>query len=193
MTQQSRSFVPLGEDVEWIVYVFPTPSNNKHVIQFRNRELFASIDGLDETQKFTVVFSQGSELVEPPPRGLMGKPATDAVKERVKKWIDPEASNIMPFSRGDTMSALKQAMLYKPDVIYLWGEKMTDLPAGEEEQAKLLEEIDRLNTSGAVINTIQWSYAPEAEQQREPSTPELIAEHTGGMHRFFSNDDLMGR
>lgn len=170
-----------------IVYAIGIPGVNKPTEQYRYQELSKAINALTEEQHFTVIFYQKDRQLEPPPIGTSGKPATVAVKKRVMKWLDPEAKNIVDLTRYDPMETLRQALRYKPDVVYFWTDKLEGRDLNE-----LLGEIDRLNVSNAVINTIQYSINPAEEVRRDPGTPELIAEHTGGVHRFYGGDDLKG-
>lgn len=181
-------FASVPEDVKEIVFAMGIPHMNKPTVKYRYLELCRAIDDLHEDQYFTVIFYQKDRQLEPPPPGLSRRPATDNNKSRVKAWLDPENGNIKPLTKPDPMQTLRQALRYKPDVIHLWTDKMSDLDVPE-----LLGEIDRLNESNAIINTIQWSMVPKEASRREPGTPELIAEHTGGQHRFYGNDDVVGR
>ncbi len=185
-------FVPPAEGVERIVYAFAVPSTNVNIVRFRNKELFQAIDALNEDQHFTVVFYQDGKLLEPPPPGVTRKPATDKVKKRVQDWIDPDSGHLEPYtSKGDPMAVLRQAFRYKPDLIYLWLGDTKGMLGSKETLADLLNNIDELNKSEAVINTLEWSLYPPSGKSRQPTVAESIAEHTGGRHRFYVNGDVM--
>ena len=187
-------FVPAGDEVKRIVFAFGVPSSNEHIVRFRNAALFQAIDSLGEDQHFTVIFYQDGKLLEPPPRSLSAKPATEKVKKRVQAWIDPEAGHLKPFSsKGDPMAVLHQAFRYKPDLVYLWIEDSRGMAQGDEALATLLEQIDGLNETGAALNMIEWMRNPNKDLNRPPTVAEMIAEHTGGQHRFYGNDDVMSR
>ncbi len=187
-------FVPPAEGVERIVYAFAVPSTNENIVRFRNKELFQAIDTLNEDQHFTVIFYQDGKLLEPPPPGLTRKPATDSVKKRVQEWISPDAGHLEPYSsKGDPMAVLRQAFRYKPDLIYLWLGDGKGMLGSNETLADLLNTIDKHNQSEAAINTLEWSLYPPSGKNRQPTVVESIAEHTGGEHRFYVNDDVVGR
>lgn len=187
-------FIPPTEDVDRIVYVFGVPNTNEHIVRFRNTKLFQAINALKEDQHFTAIFYKDGQLLEPPPRGVSGKPATERVKKRVQKWISPGAGHLKPHSsKADPMAVLRQAFRYKPDLIYLWLGDSRSMAPTDDELAVLLNEIDRLNKSEAAINTLEWSLHIPSGINRQPTVAESIAEHTGGQHRFYVNDDVMGK
>lgn len=188
----SSVIVPPEEGIGEIVYVIGNPDGNIHVDAYRFRELSQAIEGLSEDHHFTVIVYQADGLLEPPPKGTVGKAATNRVKGRVLKWLDPEAKNYKGVSKPDPMAALKQAMLYKPDLIYWWLGQSKGLAPNDEALSSLLDEIDRLNKSDAVIHIIERLPYPYRTGGKTPTVAEIIAEHTGGQHRFYNNSDIVG-
>lgn len=152
-------------------------------------ELIQSIRQLSEQQEFTVIFFQGDQIIESPPPGL--KSASSDNKERVINWINPSGErNVIPGGRSDASQAIRAAMRYRPDLVYLLSDNITGAGQFETSQAALLREIDQANVADTAINTIQFVYPDPLVDHGFTGTMELIAKRSGGLYRFISAEEL---
>ncbi|MEX0746210.1 MAG: vWA domain-containing protein [Phycisphaeraceae bacterium] len=160
-----------------------------HVID----ELKRSVQSLSDQQQFTVVFFQGDDVLEPRPPGLRN--ATSRNKQDVIEWVDLDSYNVIPGGRSNPVNAVRQAMRYRPQLIFLLSDNITGSGRYEIAQRNLLLEIDRANNSNTIINTIQFLYRDPLELRGGTSTMKLIAERSGtegnrGVYRFVSAEEL---
>ncbi|MEX0655107.1 MAG: vWA domain-containing protein [Phycisphaeraceae bacterium] len=151
-------------------------------------ELKESIQNLSEQQQFTVVFFQADDVIEVPPPGL--RDATSTNKQRVIEWVDLDAYNVIPGGRSNPVNAIRRAMRYRPDLVYLLSDNITGSGRYEISQRDLLREIERANTANTKINTIQFLYPDRLAEGGGRGTMELIARRSGGIYRFISAEDL---
>ncbi|MEX0741715.1 MAG: vWA domain-containing protein [Phycisphaeraceae bacterium] len=152
-------------------------------------ELVQSIRQLSEQQQFTVIFFQADSTVEAPPPGM--KRATADHKDTVIAWINPAGvRNVIPGGRANASDAIRAAMRYRPDLIYLLSDNITGAGQFESSQTTLLREIEQANIANTAINTIQFVYPDPLTHHGMTATMELIADRSGGIYRFISAEEL---
>ena len=133
------------------VYVFDRSASMEDIggkpLRAAKRQLLASLDSLGEVQQFQIIFyndktktfrSNGGD-------GQMVF-ANDESKKRAERFVN----SIQGSSGTDHLNALKLALSYGPDVVFL----LTDAEGGFS--AADLTSISHWNQSGAVINAIEF-------------------------------------
>jgi hypothetical protein len=184
------SFAGTGGNAYRLIYLIDASGSLIDTLPFVINELKRSITELSEKQQFTVIFFQGDEAVEVPvpQRGL--KPATADVKQKVIQWIDPSAGNIVPQGLSNPVKALKLALQYKPQLLFILSDNITGKGRYEVDQRRLLEDIERTNTANTKINTIQFLYPDPLTKVGMKGTLELIAANSGGTYKFLDGREL---
>ncbi|WP_432797568.1 vWA domain-containing protein [Poriferisphaera sp. WC338] len=182
------NFFGSGGNARKIIFVVDASGSLIDTMKYVLLELQKTIRNLSDKQTFTVIFFQGNEVFEVPPKGL--KQATASQKQAVIDWIDPRKHNVVPSKQTNPIKALTQALKYKPGLIYLLSDNITGQGQYEVNQKHLLREIARANHSNTKINTIQFLYHDPLEELGRPGTMPLIAEGTGGVYRFVTEDEL---
>jgi hypothetical protein len=174
-----------------IVYLVDASGDMIDIFAFIINELKRSIRQLGPEQRFNIIFFQEGKAIEVPvpQRGL--KPATVQVKQAVADWISVESGNIVPCLSTDPAAAIRQALGYQPDLVYLLSANITGREQWSVSQDWLLNLIRRTKqacrTERTRINTLQ--FVDEDPLQ----TLKLIAEQHGGIYRFISEDEVIGQ
>lgn len=171
-----------------LVYLVDASGSLIDSLPFVTQELKRSIDELSDKQMFTVIFFQNNEAIEVPPAGMMR--ATAKVKARVIKWINPTAGNITPMGQSNPIKAVKLALRYKAQLMFILSDNITGAGRYEINQAMLLREIDEANVGGTKINTIQFLYPDPLTRVGLKGTLEMIARNTGGIYKFVDAREL---
>lgn len=184
--QFKATFYGTGGNARTLIYLVDASGSLIDVLPFVMTELKRSINELSDKQRFTIIFFQGNEAIEVSPVGL--KSATVENKQKVALWLD--ASPVTPSGLANPASALARSLQYKPDLLFLLADNIIGSGRTENDQRRLLEEIDRANVHHTKINTIQFLYKDKLESDRGKSTLELIAERTGGVYKFMSETEL---
>ncbi|QQE10926.1 VWA domain-containing protein [Planctomycetota bacterium] len=182
------SFFGSSGNARTIVFVVDASGSLIDTLPIVLRELQKSIRKLSDRQNFTVVFFQGTNAFEVPPRGL--KQGTAKHKQAVIEWIDPDAHNVVPGQQTNPLRAINIALKYNPDLVFLLSDNITGQGQFEVNQKQLIREIVRANHAGTKINTIQFLYPDPLETEIRPGTMKLIAEQTGGRFLFVKEDDI---
>jgi hypothetical protein len=177
-------FFGTNGNAEKIVFLIDASGSLIDTMEFVTIELRRSVYRLSPKQSYTVIYYQGSRLLEPPPAGL--KRATSENQRRTAQWIDPSQGNVIPSGRSSPVAALKQALAYKPDLVYLLSDDITGSGKDEVDQARLLAAMDKANVSQTKINTIQFIYPDPLTRFGLKGTMQLIAERTGGQYTFMT-------
>lgn len=190
-----------------IVFLVDTSGSLLDTLPYVLRELQKRIMDLSSKQHFTVIFFYGKRsdgtiqplLYEIPPGGL-GDDARGTPKRREKamNWIDPAAGRIQPGLRGDAVAAIRKALTYKPEVIFLLSDNITGYGQNPIDQTMLLRAVRRANRGQAQIHTIQFVYEdplmdikhPQTGQPMYRRTLQVLAEQNDGRHVFITEDDL---
>ncbi len=134
------------------------------------RELRRSIKRLKSNQKFHVVFfnSETIPMFEPGPRAELVT-ATRVNLNKASRWIDRQ----LPTSTTDPEGAIRLALSFRPQVIFLLSDGEFDEPRRARQAA-----IDENGSSGTTIHTIAFMSRDGEE------TLKRIAEEHGGTFRF---------
>ncbi|MCE9590289.1 MAG: VWA domain-containing protein [Planctomycetes bacterium] len=177
-----------GGNAKKIIYLIDASGSLIDTLPFVINELKRSINALSEVQSFTVIFFQGDDVKEVPPRNL--KPANAETKKRVIEWIDPAAGNIIPGGGTNPVKALKLALQYQPQLIYVLSDNITGNGRFEVDQRRLLADIERANSAGTKINTIQFIYQDPLVAKNLKGTLELISTRSGGIYKFLDAREL---
>lgn len=187
-------FYGTGGNAKRIAYVVDASGSLMDSLPFVILELKRSIAELSEQQSFTIIFYQvgldgKSKVVEVPPRGL--KRADAETKQRVIEWIDTSAGNVIPAGKTNPVAAVKQALAYRPQLLFLLSDNITGSGQYELDQKTLLSEIKRANRDNTKINTIQFLYPDQlAQVAGMKGTLETIAADTGGIYKFVDAHEL---
>lgn len=181
-----------GGNAKRIVFLIDAGGSIVDTFPFVINELTKSIRKLSEKQRFTVIFFNGvKDVIEPPPGRLQA--ATLERKQSVMAWIDLDAKNVRAEGSGYPIPALKKALSYRPQLIYLLSDDLTGTGQFELMQKKLLKEVRDANRSDTKINTIQFIYKDPFQRDGDDTTKgtlQRIAEDSGGNYKFVSAEDL---
>ncbi len=187
-------FYGTGGNARRIAYVVDASGSLMDSLPFVILELKRSIAELSEQQSFTVVFYQVGldgkpKVIEGPTRGLKRADANN--KQAVINWIDPASGNVIPAGKTNPIAAIKQALTYRPQLLFLLSDNITGDGIYELDQKTLLGDIKRANRDNTKINTIQFLY-PDAlgNVPGMRGTLQLIAEDTGGIYKFVDAHEL---
>jgi hypothetical protein len=154
-----------------VVYVVDRSGSMTDSFDFVKYELKRSLQELEETSQFHIVFYSAGPPVEMAARRLMA--ATERNRGIAMEFID----TVIATGGTDPLQALERAFAVQPDLIYL----LTD---GEFDHA-IVDHVKRLNVGGKVkVLTIGFLYCPDNEVLR------AIAAQNGGEYRFVSEADL---
>ena len=171
-----------------LAYIIDASGSLLDSMPFVINEIKRSISELSDKQKFTIIFFQGDSLVEVPPPGL--KKATSELKQQVIKWVDMDNGNIVPKGSSNPVKAIKLALRYKPQLVFLLSDNITGRAQYEMNQTRLLTEIKKANNGHTKINTIQFLYPDPLTKVGLKPTMELISESTGGVYKFVDGREL---
>ncbi|MDX1965162.1 MAG: hypothetical protein SFX18_18605 [Pirellulales bacterium] len=154
------------------VYVFDrsasmgSPKNRP--IRAAQAELLKSLAPLGKVHQFYIIFyNQEPRFFQP--GGERGKLifANDQNKAAAEKFV----TSIEPEGATNHYDALRLALQYRPDVIFL----LTDGDATDDLAAADLDQLEKLNAGGAKIHVIQFT----GERPTGPNLPELAKRHRG--------------
>lgn len=183
----------LGGNAMTVVYCVDASGSMVDSFEFVINELKDSLRKLSDRQRFNVVFFQaGSALEVPVPRRGM-KQGTLANIKMVSDWISrkppPQQSNVIPHGSTDPTSAIKLALSYKPDLVYILSDNITGrgrYQIDQKELIDLIEQTKKQQHSTTKINTIQFLYPDPL------GTLKQIAEKNGGLYTFV-DESVVGR
>ena len=172
------NFIGSGGNARNIVFVIDASGSLVDTMPFVVDELKRTIRGLDEKQRFGVVFTR---------EGIQEQRLSQADSEqkgRVLSWLD---ENKYRFAQGqdDVVAAIRTALQMKPDLIFLLSDNITGIGEYSIDRQKLLDEINRANTKNTKINTIQFLYPDPLERVGGRATLDLIAKNTGGIYTYI--------
>lgn len=172
----------VGGNARDIVYVVDASGSLIDALPFVIEELKDSFRKLSPEQRFSVIFFQRDTAIEVPVphRGL--KKATPETIRKVSDWISLDAGNIVPRGSSNPVSAIKTAIGFQPDLIYILSDNITGKGQYAVDQKDLLATIEEAKKQRGAdktrINTIQFLY-PDAL-----GTLKIIAETHKGRYRF---------
>jgi len=177
-----------GGNARRITYLIDASGSLLDSLPFIINELKRSITELTDQQQFTIIFFQGEEAIEVPPIGLKG--ATAKNKKLVLDWIDIDQGHIRPEGDSNPVSALKLALKYRPQLMFLLSDDITGQAQYEINQQRLLAEIKQANSANTKINTIQFLYPDRLALAGLKPTLQMISEDTGGIYKFVDGREL---
>ena len=177
-------FFGAGGNATKLIYIVDASGSLIDTLPYVITELKRSIGELSDKQQFTVIFFQAGRELEVPPRGW--KNATDDMKQRVNDFITLENGNIIPRGSTDPVAAVKLAMRYKPELVFVLSDNITGRGRYEVDRDQLLKLIDEAmrDNPRMKVNTIQFVYKDPLE------TLKAISDKTGGVHTFITEADL---
>lgn len=178
--------LPAG-DAKTIVYVIDASGSLIDTLPFVLNELGRSIRSLSPRQSFAVLFFQDGRAIEAPPRGL--SPANAEMKRRVMRWIQ-SPRHIVPSGSSSPVAAVRRALAYRPDLVYLLSDNVTGTGPHELNQKELIQQIQKANTAHTKINTIQFLYPDPLQRIGLTPTLKLISQTTGGQYKFIDGHEL---
>jgi hypothetical protein len=178
-----------SSNAQRIVYVIDASGSMIAAFQFIIQELAKSLDALNPSQQFHIIFFQANDaLIVPPKNRLLD--ATEEEITRALAWID---ANVIPRGRSNPLKAIEAAIDLNPDAIFLLSENITGSGQFEIDQADLLAMLDalnprnpRTNQRAVQINCIQFLDPDPLDTLRR------IAEAHGGDngYKFLSRAEL---
>lgn len=124
-----------------------------NALDFAKAELMASLQGLNSSQKFQIIFyNEEIKRFQIPNQAIELYPATDVNRNRAKRFV----GSVRPTLGTQHQPAILAALNYKPDVIFF----LTDArePALQSEQ---LDYIRKQNQTGARIHCIEFGVGEE--------------------------------
>jgi len=183
-----------------VVFVIDASGSLLDTLPFVIEELKATLrrraadaeTGAETGARFEVVFFRDGKAVAVPAPHRGWKPWTRDAVRATERWLDE--AGVDPGGKTDPLPALTYALGLRhpaPDAVVLLSDNITGLGVAELEQRRLVNDIVALNTAGLPISTVQFLHEDPLARYGERATLALIAEETGGEHRFFSYDDLM--
>jgi hypothetical protein len=183
------SFYGTGGNARKIIYLVDASGSLIDTLDFVMLELTRSINELSDQQSFTVIFFQGEQAYEVP--GWSGpRKATAENKKKAIDWFTPKAGNIIPAGISSPVVALKKALVYKPDLLFILSDNITGSGRFEVDQRRLLAEIDAANKGGTKINTIQFLYPDKLSEKGLEPTLKRISDRSGGIYKFLDAKEL---
>ncbi|MFW5681577.1 MAG: hypothetical protein ACOC1G_01095 [Phycisphaeraceae bacterium] len=124
-----------------------------HVVRYLQE---ITLPQLSPKQRFSIIFFQGGNVIEVPPSGLTV--ASQDNKQQAIRWL---TNNPIDASFGtDPTIAIKRALQYKPQLLFILSDNLTNAGAGPYEipQWKLIQQIAEQNVGNTKIKTIQFIY-----------------------------------
>ena len=186
-SQDGVKFI-IQDSAKRIAYVIDASGSLLDSMPFVIENLKKSIGGLKSHQSFTVIFSQGDRAIEMPPKGL--KRANEDHKRNALAWVDLDSGNVVPKGRSEPIVAIKAALRYKPEAIFLLSDNITGQGQFETDQKHLLSAVLKANTFKTRINTIQFLYPDPLVSIGLKPTLEVISSETGGKYKFIDGHEL---
>ena len=181
-------FFGTGGNARKIIYLIDASGSLIDSLDFVILELKRSIHQLVPEQTFTIIFFQGDRVIEVKPTGM--RQATYEAKMKVIRWLDPMLGNVIPIGPTNPVPALKRALQYRPELLFILSDNITGSGRYEVDQRRLLDEIARANRSSTRINTIQFLYPDKLERYGLQPTLAAIASQHGGVYRFVQGAEL---
>jgi hypothetical protein len=161
------------------LYVFDrSPSMEGGPIAAAKRELIASLDSLESTHQFQIIFFS----TEPSVFDITGQgriaTATDANKQKAAQLVQ----SVSTFGGTDRQAALVKALSFAPDCIFFLTDADDAMPRAELERV-----LDRNRRVGATINTIEFGRGPDP---RRRNFLRALSEATGGNYGYVDASRL---
>ncbi|MCH2177401.1 MAG: hypothetical protein MK106_01235 [Mariniblastus sp.] len=158
------------------VYVFDRSASmdgyGGRPLRAAKQALLESLESLEKNHQFQIVFyNDQTKIFRPEPGAARLAFATDTMKQKGVGFVQS--------IRGDRgtnhMNALKEALSFKPDVVFL----LTDAEGGFS--ASDLNRISRWNSSGAVINAIEFGVGTSSALD---NSLRILSRENGGQYTY---------
>lgn len=183
--QLGASFYGKGGNATQIIYIVDASGSLIEAFPFVIDELKRSIQELSPKQQFTIFFFQRGKAIEVPVPHRGWKRATKRNTKLVSQWISHNAGNIIPRGSTNPIPALKKALQYEPELVFLLSDNITGAGKYEINRSRLLGMLKKLTRGDNVkINTIQFLYPDPLH------TLKTIARKFGGTFKFIRRSDL---
>ena len=206
--EPTAAFFGVAGNAQNIVYVVDASGSLIDTLPYVLAELRRSILRLSQEQRFTVLFFQGNSVLQIPPAGL--RQATIVNQQRAVQWVDPDAGHLFAKGKSNPLPALKQALSYEPDLLFLLTDNLAAQQSGMADDQTLLREIATANTVQTAIHTIQFLYHDPPPESPDPgiadpgdapssnsnsggggiSLLKRLAQQHGGKYTFIDAKDL---
>lgn len=211
---QAVSFGGLrGSNVVNVAYIVDASGSMLAYLPIVIDELIRSVDQLDDSQQFCIIFFQNNDAIIVPPPGTKGTGAAGAGWRRAKReparylaatrenrqwvynWIDLSNQNIRASGRSNPVEAFRAALHElqpAPDVIFVLSTDITGSGEYEVNRDDLLNMIRGYNRQPgsdepkSVIKTLQFV------EQDPLDTLRLLAEQNGGPegYKMLTREEL---
>ena len=169
------SFFNIKDKGQRFVYVLDRSGSmsNHGAIRVAKAELVNSLEGLDATQQFQIIFYSNAHTTFQQSDGRKMYWATDINRTIARQFI----ASVRTDGGTSHLPALKKALSFEPDVIYF----LTD---ADEPQltAKELDSISRANRGGARIHCIEFGSGPKLKVNVENFLEKLTRFNDGTYH-----------
>jgi hypothetical protein len=180
-------FFGSGGNARKVVYLVDASGSLIDTLPFVIKELKRSISELSDAQSFSVIFFQDMDVIEAPPAGQLKK-ATTEKRQQIITWLD--SGSVIPKGSSQPVEALKKALSYKPDLLFILSDNITGRGRYEVDQKNLLKAIQLANRGGTKINTIQFLYPDRLSEIGMKGTLEQISDQSGGVYKFLDGKEL---
>jgi hypothetical protein len=191
-----------------VVFLIDASGSMVDVLPFVINELKRAVNDMQPREvnkrliypEATIIFFSGKGVYEVPGGGgVKGlRPMDSAFKAQVREWVSLENFNFATGGRGSSHveSALTRALSYKPQLVILLSDNLTGGGQGatqhelmQDDLMKLIHKHNKANPP-AKINTIQFLYEDPLVRYGLQGTLDRIADETGGVAKFVSQQDL---
>lgn len=187
--QPVAAFFGVAGNAKSIVYVVDASGSLVDTLPYVLGELRRSVMRLSKKQQFAVLFFQGKKVLQIPPVGL--RHATDINKQQAVQWIGPDAGNLFASGQSDPLPAIKLALQYNPDLLFLLTDNLAANQQTPQDEQALLQQITIANRAQTAIHAIQFLYRDAAEKNPAyvPMLKRLADQHHG-KYTFIDAKDL---
>jgi hypothetical protein len=181
----SGDFFETPANARSIVFVIDASGSLIDTLPFVIQELNDSLRDLSADQTYAVLFFRAGEVIEAPPAGMQPATATN-VRDTIA-WMRPDQHNVVASGPTTPLPAIRQALRYRPDLMYILSDNITGYGQWFVEPDQLVSEIRQLDRDNrTVISTIQFLERDPLAATGQPATLERIADMTGGTYTFIS-------
>ncbi len=158
------------------VYVFDRSASMEgfegRPLRAAKKQLLQSLESLGETHQFQIVFyNDQTKTFSPDPGPVHLVLASEKNKQKATRFVE----SIRGESGTNHMDALKTALLFGPDVVFL----LTDAEGGFT--ASELSTVGSWNRSGAIINSIEFGVGSRGSSDR---SLEQLSRLSGGQYIY---------
>ncbi len=177
-------FFGTGGNATRIIWIVDASGSLIDTLPFVIKELKRAVNDLNEKQQFTIIFFQNNSAIEVEPRGW--KSASTDMRKRVSDFISLDAMKIIPHGATNPTAAIRQAMAYKPQLVFLLSDNITGKGKYEVDRDELLKLFNESNRDKKiVVNTIQFLYPDPLN-----TLADISKENGPGIHKFITEADL---